>query len=861
MKDDPLSLESKYLGLTLVLEVLDPAVTSSFSWRTIDDFECICRKDFVWDQSTQSCKPINPCFPQSYIPCSKSGTLTCVALNMQTPLCICNPEYSGKDCGQLRNACLTRFNKTESNGNTNCGVIQGNLCNPILGTDSYRCSCGMGWVPSPTLSYDNCDVLNDPCGTFSIEEVEDTNVTAVNKKEGPRIRTTIDCQNGGFCSSSPDNSKAACLCLSTASGDQGFTGSYCEIPRGAWSGWTEYSPCRDKTCGISRYKWRRRQCLNETVEIEQPDGSPRENSIDCFGISEELRPCEEALPCNTFRLSGYYRREILHFSTLYAFLTFLLVELALTFLLYKTCGFWLVRFILREMEDSKVKKETEHNSGTQQTTNFICEEISKSKALDILSRTPTPELFIDDKVEAKSGSPTPLDNEQYLELIRQRIIQRILELIEEKELEKARLQQVLMWSKATRLWNFLKFRLLRWADLSLRWVDIAIRTARAVIRTGTSRPPNEKTVTVTKDNKGELVETMTRQVEKVSIERKDHQKDAKRKLLLIKKKETPQTDTIPVDEKQEKTLSMANLLGSFSRKSPSKSREDTAVEKDTLFTSDNMNNPEPMVKDKMIEQKKLEALKNQKRMLKKQPKRKSRRKIYISDTLDQISSSEFNTDIDDGDDNAKTIIRDLVPGAQFKESKPEENIIFSRPLIPEPGQSFVIRQNYKMEEKASEGMRKQIEDRKETHPSERFPTRIVLNKPSVAFGINEAQRLSSTIAKHKLPKVPEDKSATEDMHAPVPVTSINRRIRNTTSAGSVERVENPSYSSYQFRRNMEGQESDASVNLPPHPIRTTSYLNMPYPPAIVEVSLEDEDEIEHSRRHSQEKPDEKRKSN
>ncbi|KAM3186529.1 hypothetical protein ACTXT7_004156 [Hymenolepis weldensis] len=191
-----------------------------------DDFECICRKDFVWDQSTQTCKPINPCFPQSYIPCSKSGTLTCIALNMQTPLCICKPEYTGKDCGQLRNACLTRFNKTESNGNTNCGVIQGNLCNPILGTDFYRCSCGMGWVPSPTLSYDNCDILNDPCGTFAIEEVEGTNVenvSTVNKKEGPRIRTTIDCQNGGFCSSSPDNSKAACLCLSTASGDQGFT--------------------------------------------------------------------------------------------------------------------------------------------------------------------------------------------------------------------------------------------------------------------------------------------------------------------------------------------------------------------------------------------------------------------------------------------------------------------------------------------------------------------------------------------------------------------------------------------------------------------------------------------------------------
>ncbi|KAM3186532.1 hypothetical protein ACTXT7_004159 [Hymenolepis weldensis] len=575
----------------------------------------------------------------------------------------------------------------------------------------------------------------------------------------------------------------------------------------------------------------------------------------------KLRPCEEALPCNTLRLSGYYRREILHFPTLYAFLTFLLVELVLTFFLYKTCGFWLVRFVLREMEDSKVKKETEHTSGTRQTTTFICEEISQSEAQDILSRTPTPQIFTNDKVETKSESPIPLDNEQYLELIRQRIIQRILELIEEKELEKARLQQVLMWSKVSRLWNFLKSRLYGWADLSLRWVDIVIRTARAVTRKGTSRPPNEKTVTVAEDSKGEIVETMTRRSEKVSIEKKDHQKDVKRKLFIIRKKETPQTNTILDEGKQEKTLSIVNLLGSFSRKSPSKSREDTVVEKDTLFTSDNMNNPEPLVEDKMIEQKKLEALTNQKRLLKKQSKRKSRRKICISDTLDQISSSEFNTDIDDIDDSAKTIIRDPVPGAQFKESKPEENTIFSRPLIPEPRQSSVIPQNYKMEGKASERMPKQIEDRKETHPNKRFPTRIVLNKPSVAFGINEAQRLSSTIAKHKLSKVLEDESATDDMHAPVPVTSVNRRMRNTASAGSMERVENLSYSSHQFQRNMEGRDSDASINLLPHPIRTTPYLNMQYPPAIVEVSLEDEDETEHLRKHSQEKPGEKRNSN
>lgn len=87
----------------------------------------------------------------------------------------------------------------------------------------------MGWIPSPTLSYDNCDVLNDPCGVESIDEGETLNpenVSAVIEKTGPNILVTIDCQNGGLCVSSPDNTKAACLCPSTASGDQAFMGEF-----------------------------------------------------------------------------------------------------------------------------------------------------------------------------------------------------------------------------------------------------------------------------------------------------------------------------------------------------------------------------------------------------------------------------------------------------------------------------------------------------------------------------------------------------------------------------------------------------------------------------------------------------------
>lgn len=65
----------------------------------------------MWDQETRTCKVINPCFVRTYTPCSAVGTLACVALDMQHPKCICKAEYMGKDCAQLRNACLERFNK------------------------------------------------------------------------------------------------------------------------------------------------------------------------------------------------------------------------------------------------------------------------------------------------------------------------------------------------------------------------------------------------------------------------------------------------------------------------------------------------------------------------------------------------------------------------------------------------------------------------------------------------------------------------------------------------------------------------------------------------------------------------------
>ncbi|KAL5968241.1 hypothetical protein TSMEX_004030 [Taenia solium] len=66
------------------------------------------------------------------------------------------------------------------------------------------------------------------------------------------------------------------------------SGTYCETPRGVWSSWTQSTECREKSCGISRYRWRRRQCLNDTTYIKDSSGAPNKKPCPCFGISEEV---------------------------------------------------------------------------------------------------------------------------------------------------------------------------------------------------------------------------------------------------------------------------------------------------------------------------------------------------------------------------------------------------------------------------------------------------------------------------------------------------------------------------------------------------------------------------------------------
>lgn len=79
-----------------------------------------------------------------------------------------------------------------------------------------------------------------------------------------------------------------------------FQGLNCEYSIGIWSSWTLPSPCFPEDCGLSRYRWRRRQCLNNTIDdnmiFHSPDLLAKLNDIDtlkrmalpCPGASEEV---------------------------------------------------------------------------------------------------------------------------------------------------------------------------------------------------------------------------------------------------------------------------------------------------------------------------------------------------------------------------------------------------------------------------------------------------------------------------------------------------------------------------------------------------------------------------------------------
>ncbi|CAL8086112.1 unnamed protein product [Calicophoron daubneyi] len=321
-----------------------------------DSYECECEENRTWNPSTLQCQLANPCSAKEYPPCNPENTLKCIDKHDGTAYCICKDEFMGEDCGLPRDACQERIDKSKSNGNTNCQVNHGNECNPIIGTDYYTCLCVNGFEPLLTTSEDNCLGRRDPCHLTYVnsEPTEtDTNSSATDSDEqNHKTRSgqynhglhrsgshlyqlpmyqTIDCLNGGQCISSADFTHVTCLCKKSADGTPLYRGPNCETPIGKWSAWSSPTSCYPKNCGVTRYRWRRRRCLNVSTASMLVGAAkiPREKltliqvgylpSLYCPGTSEEVLPCKPLSPCSVLNLRGYMREALLNYDTLYYF--------------------------------------------------------------------------------------------------------------------------------------------------------------------------------------------------------------------------------------------------------------------------------------------------------------------------------------------------------------------------------------------------------------------------------------------------------------------------------------------------------------------------------------------------------------
>lgn len=334
-------------------------VTGSFE----NEYTCDCNENSEWDSEKLLCRPMSICDNEQDRPCHPENTIRCVTVDDYQAKCICKAEFMGADCSMPRDACTERLNKSQVTGNENCQVRFGNECTGKLGTDQYNCTCRYSYEPLLTMSEDNCLARRDPCQTyFGIQSLNKHNIDldrlfpleneteitfellATKKRSAFIVRRGLMCLNGGHCVTSADLTRATCLCPTSADGSPLYLGSNCEIPVGTWSAWSSMSSCIPRDCGHTRYRWRRRRCLNvttsealvaagsviksDTIEV-QANYSP---SVRCFGTSEEVIPCDPMDPCTILRLPGYLRTEILDYTTLYHFGCITLVYLLLSFL-------------------------------------------------------------------------------------------------------------------------------------------------------------------------------------------------------------------------------------------------------------------------------------------------------------------------------------------------------------------------------------------------------------------------------------------------------------------------------------------------------------------------------------------------
>uniref|UniRef100_A0A3Q0KST9 EGF-like domain-containing protein n=1 Tax=Schistosoma mansoni TaxID=6183 RepID=A0A3Q0KST9_SCHMA len=303
-------------------------VTGAFE----NEYKCHCKEEMIWDKNLRICLPINPCDRKRFQVCIPENTLQCIAYNTTDYECICKSEYMGIDCSLLRDACYERVDKSQPNGNVNCQIHLGNMCQPILGTDYYQCICLKSYQPLLYTTEPNCFGRINPCHTIHITDLLIDSNENQNIHPSTIIHWGLTCLNGGQCVVSEDFTHATCVCPTAPDGSLLYTGLNCEYSVGVWSSWTQPSPCYPEDCGLSRYRWRRRKCLNTTmvdnVIYHSSDSLANLNGIDtlkrtmplpCPGASEEILPCPSLEPCFKSPSSGFMMNGIFSYETLYYF--------------------------------------------------------------------------------------------------------------------------------------------------------------------------------------------------------------------------------------------------------------------------------------------------------------------------------------------------------------------------------------------------------------------------------------------------------------------------------------------------------------------------------------------------------------
>jgi hypothetical protein len=195
-----------------------------------DDFMCECSKFAYWSKELKKCLLENPCLNGLGCGGEKRSEL-CIFNKRKLHLkCKCKPEWMGENCSLERDACKENYFKSKKSGSKSCG--DNGRCDPVLGTNFYKCNCNMGYKDDPSSLEADCSLKIDPCDK------------------------TI-CVNG-FCEHQEAQEKeiAKCIC------DAGWTGEHCEKMNIVWLPWERWSSCTPE-CGLVRFRFRTRSCNGE----------------------------------------------------------------------------------------------------------------------------------------------------------------------------------------------------------------------------------------------------------------------------------------------------------------------------------------------------------------------------------------------------------------------------------------------------------------------------------------------------------------------------------------------------------------------------------------------------------------------